>query len=71
MALVSGLAALGIFVRLLRNQQFHRFALYVWPVGAACSEREPAAGGRAVSRRRNGVRAPARRASGSLSSRGS
>lgn len=34
-ALVSGLAALWLFVRLLRNQQFYRFALYVWPVGCA------------------------------------
>lgn len=34
-ALVSGLAALALFVRLLRDQQFYRFAFYVWPVGAA------------------------------------
>jgi undecaprenyl pyrophosphate phosphatase UppP len=34
-ALVSGLAALWLFVRLLRNQAFHRFAYYVWPAGAA------------------------------------
>ena len=33
-ALVSGLAALWLFVRLLRNQAFHRFAYYVWPAGA-------------------------------------
>ncbi len=34
-ALVSGLAALWLFVRLLRNQAFHRFALYLWPAGVA------------------------------------
>jgi len=34
-ALVSGLLALWLFVMLLRKQAFHRFALYVWPVGAA------------------------------------
>jgi len=33
-ALVSGLAALWLFVRLLRGRSFHRFAWYVWPVGA-------------------------------------
>jgi undecaprenyl-diphosphatase len=34
-ALVSGLGALWLFVRLLRGQAFHRFAWYVWPLGAA------------------------------------
>ena len=34
-ALVSGLAALWLFVRLLRKQAFYRFAYYVWPAGAA------------------------------------
>lgn len=34
-ALASGLAALAIFVRLLRGQSFSRFAYYVWIVGAA------------------------------------
>lgn len=34
-ALLSGLAALSLFVRLLRGQAFHRFAWYVLPVGAA------------------------------------
>lgn len=34
-ALVSGLLALWLFVMLLRKQAFHRFAFYVWPVGAA------------------------------------
>ena len=34
-ALVSGLLALWLFVLLLRHQAFHRFALYVWPVGVA------------------------------------
>ncbi len=34
-ALVSGLLALWLFVRLLRNQAFHRFAYYVWPAGLA------------------------------------
>jgi undecaprenyl-diphosphatase len=33
-ALASGLVALWLFVRLLRSRQFHRFALYLWPVGA-------------------------------------
>jgi len=33
-ALASGLAALWLFGRLLRSQAFHRFAWYVWPVGA-------------------------------------
>jgi len=35
LALVSGLAALEIFVRVLRGKRFHRFALYTWPVGVA------------------------------------
>lgn len=35
MALVSGLAALWLFVRLLASQTFHHFAWYVWPLGAA------------------------------------
>ena len=34
LALVSGLAALAIFVRLLRSHAFHHFAWYVWPLGA-------------------------------------
>lgn len=34
-ALVSGLAALWLFVRLLRSGSFHRFAWYAWAVGAA------------------------------------
>ena len=34
LALVSGLAALSLFVRLLRSRAFHRFAWYVWPLGA-------------------------------------
>lgn len=34
-ALVSGFAALALFVRLLRSQSFYRFAFYVWPVAAA------------------------------------
>jgi len=33
-AMCSGLAALTIFVRLLRGQSFARFAYYVWIVGA-------------------------------------
>ena len=33
-ALLSGLAAIWLFVRLLRTQHFYRFAYYVWPVGA-------------------------------------
>ena len=33
-ALVAGLAALWLFVRLLRGRVFHRFAWYVWPLGA-------------------------------------
>jgi len=34
-ALVSGLAALWLFVRLLRSGTFHKFAWYAWAVGAA------------------------------------
>ena len=34
-ALVSGLAALWLFVWLLREQRFHLFAWYVWAVGTA------------------------------------
>lgn len=34
-ALLSGLAALWLFVRLLRDQRFYRFSYYVWTVGAA------------------------------------
>lgn len=33
-ALVSGVAALWLFVRLLRSRAFHHFAWYVWPLGA-------------------------------------
>ncbi len=33
-AFLSGLAALALFVRLLRTRAFHRFAFYVWAVGA-------------------------------------
>ena len=32
-ALASGLAALALFVRMLRSQAFHRFAWYAWPLG--------------------------------------
>jgi undecaprenyl-diphosphatase len=32
-ALISGLASLWLFVRLLRTQSFHRFAYYTWAVG--------------------------------------
>lgn len=32
-ALVAGVAALALFVRLLRSGAFYRFAWYVWPVG--------------------------------------
>lgn len=32
---VSGVAAIWLFVRLLRSQGFHQFAYYVWGVGAA------------------------------------
>ncbi len=34
-ALVSGIFAILLFVRLLRTQAFHRFAYYTWGVGAA------------------------------------
>ena len=34
-AVASGLAALWLFVRLLRSGSFHRFAWYAWGVGAA------------------------------------
>lgn len=34
-ALASGLAALWLFVQLLRRQRFHRFAFYAWAVGGA------------------------------------
>ncbi|MEN8180934.1 MAG: undecaprenyl-diphosphate phosphatase [Myxococcota bacterium] len=34
-ALVSGLASLWLFVRLLEARSFHRFAYYVWATGAA------------------------------------
>jgi len=33
-ALVSGIAAIWLFVRLLRTRGFHYFAYYTWPVGA-------------------------------------
>jgi len=33
LALMAGLAALWLFVRLLRGRVFHRFAWYVWPLG--------------------------------------
>lgn len=33
-ALVSGIAAIWLFVRLLRTRAFHRFAYYAWAVGA-------------------------------------
>jgi undecaprenyl-diphosphatase len=33
-ALASGVAALALFVRVLRAGSFHRFAYYVWAVGA-------------------------------------
>jgi undecaprenyl-diphosphatase len=33
-ALVSGVASLWLFVRLLRTRSFHRFAYYTWAVGA-------------------------------------
>ena len=35
LALGSGLAALRLFVSLIRSRRFHRFAYYVWAVGAA------------------------------------
>ncbi len=34
-ALLSGLAALWLFLRLLRSRGFHRFAWYCWGLGAA------------------------------------
>ncbi len=34
LALASGLAALYLFIRLLRSQTFHHFAWYVWPLAA-------------------------------------
>jgi undecaprenyl-diphosphatase len=34
-ALVSGIFALWLFVRLLRGREFHRFAWYAWAVGTA------------------------------------
>ena len=34
-SLVSGLAALWLFVRLLRSGSFHKFAWYTWAAGAA------------------------------------
>ncbi|MCG8591422.1 MAG: undecaprenyl-diphosphate phosphatase [Proteobacteria bacterium] len=34
-ALVFGIAAIWLFVRLLRSQRFHFFAFYTWAVGAA------------------------------------
>jgi undecaprenyl-diphosphatase len=34
-ALVSGIAAIFLFVRLLRTLRFYRFAYYTWTVGAA------------------------------------
>lgn len=33
-ALVSGVAAIWLFVRLLRQRSFHRFAYYTWAAGA-------------------------------------
>lgn len=33
-ALLSGLAAIALFVRLLRTRHFYRFAYYVWAAGA-------------------------------------
>jgi undecaprenyl-diphosphatase len=32
-ALVAGVAAIGLFVRLLKTRGFHRFAYYTWAVG--------------------------------------
>lgn len=32
-ALVSGIAAISLFVRMLKNQTFHHFAWYAWAVG--------------------------------------
>jgi undecaprenyl-diphosphatase len=34
-ALITGLAAITLFVRMLKAQSFHLFALYCWPVGTA------------------------------------
>ncbi len=34
-ALVTGVGAIALFVRMLKAQSFHLFALYCWPVGAA------------------------------------
>jgi undecaprenyl-diphosphatase len=34
-ALVAGVAAIAIFLRMLRARSFHRFAYYCWVVGAA------------------------------------
>lgn len=34
-ALLAGVAAIWLFVRLLRSRGFHYFAYYTWPVGAA------------------------------------
>lgn len=34
-ALLSGILAIGIFVRMLRRRTFHRFAWYCWAAGAA------------------------------------
>jgi undecaprenyl-diphosphatase len=33
-AMVSGIAAIWLFVRLLQSSGFHYFAYYTWPVGA-------------------------------------
>jgi undecaprenyl pyrophosphate phosphatase UppP len=33
-ALVSGVAAIWLFVRLLRSQAFYQFAWYAWAAGA-------------------------------------
>jgi undecaprenyl pyrophosphate phosphatase UppP len=34
-ALVSGVAAIWLFVQMLRRRTFHYFAWYAWAVGAA------------------------------------
>jgi undecaprenyl-diphosphatase len=34
-ASLSGIGALWLFIRMLRNQHFHRFAWYTWTAGAA------------------------------------
>jgi undecaprenyl pyrophosphate phosphatase UppP len=34
-ALVSGIAALALFMRVLRAGTFHRFAWYTWAAGSA------------------------------------